>query len=203
MRIVETYSHFGGEEIMMVRHRKLWDELIQVVERIDAAELRTKVSREQRRLGRMLYSPVDLNKAFRSSLAALGWHEQYPQYWGFDRPEPSESTDESGRQTQELDAGIAPNLPTHHYYLTDFVKDRVALEVQFGNYSFVALDILVKHLGLYSDNVIDVAIEMVPMKEMEAEMSPGVPYYERVLFNLLQLGRGRPSVPLVLIGIAP
>lgn len=185
---------------MMVRRRHIWDELKQVVESIDASMLRTKVSQEQRRLGRKLYSPIELNRAFKSGLTAQGWNEQHPQYWGFDQPE---SGAESGERAKEPEAPTSQAVPTHYYYLTDFVKDRVALEVQFGTYAHVAHDILVKHLGLYYDNVIDVAIEIVPMKEMEAEMSPGVPYYERVLYNLLQLGRGRPNVPLILIGIAP
>ena len=32
------------------------------------------------------------------------------------------------------------------YNQTDFVKDRVAVEVQFGKYAFVAHDLFVKHL---------------------------------------------------------
>ena len=41
------------------------------------------------------------------------------------------------------------------------------------------------------------------MKELEREMSSGVPYYERDLANVLRQGRGTPGVPLVLVGIAP
>lgn len=46
-------------------------------------------------------------------------------------------------------------------------------------------------------------IEILPMKEMERQMSSGVPYYERDLANVLRQGRGVPAVPLVLVGIAP
>ena len=35
------------------------------------------------------------------------------------------------------------------YNQTDFVKNRVALEVQFGKYAFVAYDLFVKHLAFY------------------------------------------------------
>ena len=41
------------------------------------------------------------------------------------------------------------------------------------------------------------------MKVLEEEMSSGVPYYERDLMNIIRQGRGVPSVPLVLIGVAP
>lgn len=33
------------------------------------------------------------------------------------------------------------------YNQTDFVKDRIAIEVQFGKYSFVAYDLFVKHMA--------------------------------------------------------
>ena len=41
------------------------------------------------------------------------------------------------------------------------------------------------------------------LKQMERQMSSGVPYYERDLANVLRQGRGVPAVPLVLVGIAP
>lgn len=76
-------------------------------------------------------------------------------------------------------------------------------EVQFGKYAFVAHDLFVKHLSFYVSDIIDVGIEILPMKELEREMSSGVPYYERDLLNILRQGRGVPAVPLVLIGLAP
>ena len=52
-------------------------------------------------------------------------------------------------------------------------------------------------------DIIDVGIEILPMKAMEREMSSGVPYYERDLLNVLRQGRGVPAVPLWMIGVAP
>ena len=89
------------------------------------------------------------------------------------------------------------------YNQTDFVKERVAVEVQFGKYSFVAHDLFVKHLSLYVSDTIDVGIEILPMKALEEEMSSGVPYYERDLLNVVRQGRGVPAVPLVLVGVSP
>ena len=76
-------------------------------------------------------------------------------------------------------------------------------EVQFGKYSFVAHDLFVKHLSFYVSDMIDVGIEILPMKELERDMSSGVPYYERDLLNVIRQGRGVPAVPLVLIGVTP
>jgi len=104
---------------------------------------------------------------------------------------------------QKLAIQNAGHTPIGSYNQTDFVKNRVAVEVQFGKYSFVAHDLFVKHLHFYVSDVIDVGIEILPMKAMERGMSSGVPYYERDLVNVLRQGRGVPAVPLVLIGIVP
>ena len=83
------------------------------------------------------------------------------------------------------------------------MKDRVAVEVQFGKYSFVAYDLFVKHLAFYIGNRIDVGIEILPMKSLQSDMSSGVPYYEGEFYNVVRQGRGVPAVPLVVIGVEP
>ncbi len=79
----------------------------------------------------------------------------------------------------------------------------MAVEVQFGKYFAVAYDLFVKHLAFFVGDVIDVGVEVLPMKRLQEEMSSGVPYYEGELFNLIREGRGVPAVPLVVIGIVP
>ena len=87
------------------------------------------------------------------------------------------------------------------YNQTDFVKNWVAVEVQFGKYAFVAYDLFVKHLAFYVGDQIDVGVEILPMKSMQSEMSSGVAYYEGEFYNIVRQGRGIPAVPLVMIGI--
>ena len=62
---------------------------------------------------------------------------------------------------------------------------------------------MLKHLSFYVSDIIDVGIEILPIKELEREMSSGVPYNEQDLLNVLRQGRGVPAVPLVLVGVAP
>ena len=69
MRVVSRYSHLNGEEALRFRHGELWDEIIEVIESVDAESCRTKVSRERTRAGRKLYSPIDMNKAFEGELS--------------------------------------------------------------------------------------------------------------------------------------
>jgi hypothetical protein len=90
-------------------------------------------------------------------------------------------------QKKEIEA--AGEKPIFSYNQTDFVKDRVAIEVQFGKYSFVAYDLFVKHLAFYIGDRIDVGIEILPMKSLQSQMSSGVAYYEG---GILQCRSSRP-----------
>lgn len=104
-------------------------------------------------------------------------------------------------QKREIEA--AGEKAIYSYNQTDFVKDRVAVEVQFGKYAFVAYDLFVKHLAFYIGDHIDVGVEILPMKSLQSQMSSGVAYYEGEFYNVVRQGRGVPAVPLVLVGIEP
>ena len=103
------------------------------------------------------------------------------------------------QQIEEIERAGAS--PISSYNQTDFVKGRVAIEVQFGKYSSVAYDLFVKHLAFYMGDKIDVGIEILPMKQLQSQMSSGPSYYEGELYKVIRQGRGVPAVPLVIIGI--
>jgi len=104
---------------------------------------------------------------------------------------------------QKKDIAEAGYTPILSYNQTDFVKERVAIEIQFGKYSFVAYDLFVKHLAFYMKDQIDVGIEILAMKSLQKRMSSGPGYFEGELYNVIRNGRGVPSVPLVIIGVEP
>ncbi len=201
MKISEKYSHLNGLEFLLVHRPRLWAEIERVIASIDANACRTKVSKEKRTMDKLLYSPIDMNAAFKDSLTKVGWAETRVSYWVTRSEKLARKTlpMDAAQQKQEiLDAGEMPILS---YNQTDFVKERVAVEVQFGKYSFVAYDLFVKHLAFYVRDEIDVGIEILPMKALQSQMSSGVAYYEGEFYNVIRNGRGVPSVPLVLIGI--
>ena len=203
MKIAAEYSHLNGKEYLTVHRPDILKEMEDVVQEVDAQACRTKVSKEKTMPGKLLYSPGDMNLAFKRGLQERGWSEQRNTFWvtadeKILRRIYSQTPEEQKRAIEE-----AGRTPIMSYNQTDFVKDRVAIEVQFGKYSFVAHDLFVKHLGFFVSDMIDVGIEILPMKSLEQEMSSGVPYYERDLQNIIRQGRGVPAVPLVLIGIEP
>ena len=70
-------------------------------------------------------------------------------------------------------------------YATDFVKDRVAVDVQFGADSSVAFELIASPMAFYVGDFIDISVEILAMKEMTTQMSSGVAYYEGALYNVL------------------
>ncbi len=73
MQIVETYSHLNGLEYLLVHKPYLWDEINKVVRKVNADKCKTKVSKEKTMEGRLLYSPVEMNKTFKKLLDKTGW----------------------------------------------------------------------------------------------------------------------------------
>jgi len=203
MKIVETYSHLNGLEFLIVHKPQLWKEIKDVIVKIDANKCKTKVSKEKTMKGKLLYSPIDLNSAFSKLLRVHKWKESRVSYWVTKNDKLIRKTFAMSPTEQKKEIEEAGEIPIFSYNQTDFVKDRVAVEVQFGKYSFVAYDLFVKHLAFYVGDQIDVGIEILPMKTLQSQMSSGVAYYEGELYNVVRQGRGVPAVPLVIIGIAP
>jgi len=203
MKIGAVHSHLNGHEWLLVHEKGIWEEIEATINAIDAEKYKTKVSKEKGIRGKRLYAPIELNKAFGAKFRATGWRESRTSYWVTEDYKLIRRTMALSAAEQKAEIERAGLAPIFSYNQTDFLKDRVAVEVQFGKYSFIAYDLFVKHLAFYVGDTIDVGIEILPMKRMQAEMSSGPGYYEGALYDLARQGRGVPAVPLVLIGIVP
>ncbi len=203
MKIGAMYSHLNGFEWIQYHQKAMWDEMKGIIESIDAEAYRTKVSKEKTMKGKKLFSPIDLNKKMKQDFENLGWFESRTSYWVTDQYNLITRTMHLSPDEQKQIIEEEGRTAIYSYNQTDFVKNRVAVEVQFGKYSFIAYDLFVKHLAFYVGDTIDVGIEILPMKKMQSEMSSGPGYYEGALYDLARQGRGVPAVPLVLVGIEP
>ncbi|HEX7319496.1 MAG TPA: BglII/BstYI family type II restriction endonuclease [bacterium] len=203
MRIIQTYSHLNGLEFLKVHKKNLCLEMKKVIGLVDAEACKTKVSKEKGMVGKILYSPIAMNAQFKKLLSKSGWKESRVNYWVTKDEKLIRKTLTMDTQEQKREIEEAGEKPIFSYNQTDYVKDRVAIEVQFGKYSFVAYDLFVKHLAFYVRDQTDVGIEILPMKSLQSQMSSGVAYYEGELYNVIRQGRGVPAVPLVILGIEP
>ncbi len=203
MKIAAKYSHLNGHEYLLIHKPHLWEEIVSVISACDAEKHRTKVSKERRMIGKLLYSPTDMNKAIKASFGKLGWEDRRVTYYVTDDERITRENLALPKNEQRERILAAGKIPFLSYNQTDFVKERCMVEVQFGKYAFIAHDLFVKHMAFYTTDHMDVGIEILPMKALQAQMSSGVPYYEGALFDLIREGRGVPHVPLVLVGVEP
>ena len=166
------------------------------------------MSKEKTMKGKKLYSPKSLNKKFDVLFNRNGWLESRYRYYVTSNRNYVEQIISLPLKDQRLfliEKGVSD--PIQSYKQTDFVKNRVAVEVQFGKYAFVAYDLFVKHLLFYSGNIINVGVEILPVKAMSKDplggrlLSTGIAYYEGEVYNIMRHGRSSPPVPLLIIGI--
>lgn len=203
MKIAQKYSHLNGEEYLIVHHAVEYDELKQVINQIDASLHKTKISDEKGRIGNLLYNPSTLNADFKKRLRHLGWKERRRDFFvstDFEIVNKIETMDfqEQKHYLEKL------GHPMHNSYnQTDFIKNKIGVEVQFGKYFAVTYDLFVKHLSFYSGRIINIGIEIVPTKAMNQDMSSGPPWFEKEVHNVMRHGRTNPPVPLLILGIEP
>ena len=201
MKIANIYNHLNGMEFIQVHKPALWNEIVTAINSIDAS-LFTKVSKDKQRAGKVLYDQVAINKEFEKLLNPFGWNELKTFYYVTDNlnveKEVIKEKDNAKQQADIIAKGATPFRTNNQ---VDFVKERIAIEVQFGKYFSVAYDLHVKHTFFYLMDDIDVGIEIIPTHNMMRKMDTGVAWFENEVANVMREGRSNPTVPIVIIGI--
>ena len=190
MRVVARHSHLNGWEHIQVHKLHVWNDIEQAIATVVTAERHPSISSQPRQVD----SIARLNQRFEDALVYRGWDGLLTSSGLV-----SADREASARTTGALQAR-APFAPPGSQ--TDFIKGRIAVSVPFKE-SVLAYERLAKHLALYVADVIDVGVEVLPMKQMSTEPLPGIPYYEMEVDSVNRRGSGVPAVPLVIIGIAP
>lgn len=201
MKIIYEHSHLNGKEYLQVHHADLLREITEVIQNVDASDTMVKKSLEKTRAGKLVYAPKQLNIKFREEFKKFHWHEHRQTYYAT----PNEKLAQEIMllpPTEQKQTIIDNNeTPYTRSNQTDFMKDQIAIEVQFGKYPFVAYDMFVKHMAFYVANEINVGVEIIPTNKMLQHMSSGPANYEGEIFNLYRQGRNTPAVPMWIIGI--
>lgn len=204
MKIAQIYSHLNGVEFLIVHKPVLWNEIQNAIKNVNADEAFDKVSKEKTMAGRILYSPSKLNQLFKKEFSKNSWCEMRTAYFvNEDLQTTRETVDIRDKEIQKQEIIYKGFTAFRTYNQVDFVKERVAIEVQFGKYFSVQYDLHVKHTFFYGRGDIDVGIEIIPMHSLMSQMSSGVAWYENELTNIVREGRSNPSVPIILIGVEP
>ena len=138
MEIIYTYSHLGGEEILLVRFPEANKEINEIIRSIPNPG-RQKKSKEKTKKGVMLYSPKELNKYFKDGFKDKSWRELRDYY--------------------DIELPKYPYKIKGAFKQCDFYKPPVLVEVQFGKYAFMFYD-LAKFQYFYNIGAMSVGVEI-------------------------------------------
>jgi hypothetical protein len=174
IRIVDGYSHMFAEAVLQLHHPALQAEVVRVLTGTPISAP-TKQSREKTKQGRIVWSGKDFNRPLAREFRDLGWRKTKLHYPGQSR----------------------------YFIDVDFCKERVALEIQFGKYSFVQHDFAFRYLFEATDEgaAIDVGIEVVPSAALQRLMYTGPANFESVIASLRAHARNDPAVPIWILAI--
>lgn len=187
MRIAGIYSFKNGKEEVSRRYPDLLPEVNAAIKAVNANEHKTKISKEKTMSGKMLFSPISINTAFKSEFGKMDWHS----------------------------VRVSCDYPTTHYLEDytlrtknrgafremDFIKQKLGVEVQFGKYAFMVYNVCAKMTIFRNLGFIDCGIEIVPVKAFAEEMSSGVSYFEQFIWDLESRGVSDIDIPVMIIGI--
>ncbi len=175
VRIVPSYSHMFGEEILNRLHPALQHEVAEVLTGTPIAEP-SKRSREKTKQGKIVWSGKDFNGPLGQEFRRRGWNKRKVFFPNQDR----------------------------YFIDVDFCKGNVAVEIQFGKYAFVQHDFS-KFRYLFEEQNgsrrIDVGIEVVPSAALQRQMYTGPANFESVVASLRAHARNDPPVPVWLLAI--
>ena len=187
MRIVAQYSFNGGREAVTERYPHLLPEVNAAIKTVDAEAHRVKESREKTMPGKMLFSPTEINVAFKAAFGQEGWKPvrvlcDYPTTYYLD-----------DYQFKAANRGAFREM--------DFVKEKLGIEVQFGKYAFMVYNVCAKMTIFRNLGHINTGIEIVPVKAFADDMSTGVSYFEQFVWDLESRGVADIDVPVLILGI--
>ena len=161
MIIAGVYSFNRGKEVIEDKYGNELRQIEQIIATVDSRLHKTKISKERTMRGRQLYKPGSLNKAFRQEFESRQWQKHkvrcdYPTEFYVHDYQPAASMKGAFREM-------------------DFVKNSVGVEVQLGKYAFMVYNVCAKMTIFHKMGVIDVGVEIVPLKDFANEMSHGFP----------------------------
>jgi hypothetical protein len=187
MIIAAEYSFNDGKEFINKKYKHLLDQIKDVISAVDASQHKTKKSKEKTMLGKMLFNPISLNKAFAKEFYDRQWRKvkvrcDYPTGYYVTDYEP-----------ERMKGGAFREM--------DFVKEGLGVEVQFGKYAFMVYNVCAKMTIFNKTGFIDAGLEIVGTKRFVDEMSTGVSYFEQFVWDLEARGVSNIDIPVLILGV--
>ena len=190
MKIVARYDFNGGINAVQDKYATEYADIEAAIHAIDSSRYKTKESIEKTMMEEMLFSPSEINKAFKRELGRTGWtnHKVTCEYIH-----------------GEYLNGYIPAKESHvkPFRDMDFLKPgiKIGIEVQFGKYAFMVYNVCAKMTIFCNMGLIDTGIEIVPVKNFADDMSTGVSYFEQFAWDLKHRGTSNIDIPVLILGV--
>lgn len=189
MIIAGRYSFKGGLETLKEKYTPLLREIEGIITKVDASKCETSESGETTKRGRALYNPKQINKAFVLLFSEKDWSRSKKVQCGY-------STNFYTSECHQK-----PKFGHNRYRQMDFVKDKVGVEIQLGHYPFVMFDVCFKMPIFHKAGIINVGVEVIPVKSLDSEMSQGGARFENTVWDLEHRGVSDIDIPVLILGI--
>lgn len=182
MKIAALYSHKNAERIFRTQYKTYFQEIVTIIERIDAEDCRPERSPYATPEEPLLYDPQLLSKHLGD---ALGFRHWAPLQIEIETPvvEP----DWAFSSTREI----------------EFIKDKIGVEVRVKDYSQLVYDIFTKMVIFNKRGLLHFGIKILPMQVITDEMPFPVGHFQQVVGDLHARGESNLDIPVLLIGIEP
>ena len=173
MYIAKVLSNLGAWNSFQETHPDLYAELCAVIELVQPQ--RTTYSHEKARRGEKLISTQSILRQFMNQFRVTGWSEKRLNFGGGSK---------SG------------------YSEIDAAKEKVGLELSFGQYAFAESNIFVKFPIFIRAEIINFAILITPVTALVREMIVGISSFEMVQRRLKEISPLLPKYPFVILGVS-
>lgn len=183
MKVVTTYSFKGGEEYIKTHYAKELQEVYENIAALDATLCLTKESKEKTKVGKLLFSPVDMNNYLKLLFHEMGWTKK----------------SQEGKKRKFVEPRHA--FGKGRFREMDGLKNEVGLEIQFGKYAFMGYDIFSKMVIFNKLGYIKCGIEIVPSVELVKQMSTGVSSFDQLLVDFEHRGESNIDIPVLVISL--
>ena len=191
LNIVAKYDFNGGLAAIQKNYPVEYAEVEAVINAVDSSLYKTKNSTEKTMVGKKLYAPLEINKAFKREFSKRRWkaHKEFCEYVHGEKLPNYIPSKKSKRMKP--------------FREMDFVKNgkKIGVEVQFGKYAFMVYNVCAKMTIFSNMGIIDTGIEIVPVKHFADEMSTGVSYFEQFAWDLHHRGSADIDIPVLILGI--
>ena len=189
MIIGGIYSFNNSQEIIEKRHPDELADIFEIIQTVISVSRKATVSNEKAMLHNLLFKPSTLTELFKKKFEERSWTSNTRIVCNY----PADF------YTSEYTSSAVLRSA---YREMDFIKNRLGLEIQFDKHVPLGYNGCAKMTIFHNEGLIDVGVEIVPLKELAAEMSTGVSYFEQFVWDLEHRGVSDIDIPVLILGIA-